>query len=326
MKKVLQQIVLVLSKTPARSLFILYYKVTFKIIKYLLEEKNLKIWPRNSFYFNIINPGISDIDFTFFSTTKKGIDDYNKKICKLGSLKSLFPIIGEVNIYQKEDLILYKACGNYFELKRDPNLFYYINRDWDNNRIKQDALVFILRALWSDYLYLREFPYNRLHKWNFIFSSINNELNVDLNVGSNDLCVIVENLCCLYPSLREDFNSLPDFLMHRQSVKYRSIYLKLYPHYWLGDYYNHPEFENYIFSLGKFSKDSQSIVYSQISWEIWGIYSQIFYLKNIQGLQGHLKNLEKILNSLHRDTLQMKEDIQTLSSLLRDMSVGHFRS
>ena len=315
MKTFFQRVAFLLAKTRLKTLLLLYYHMAFLVTKYLLENSTLKVWSRNSFYFNIINPGISDIDFTFFSMKRRNPSEYVSKLYTLKRIRCLFPVIGEANIYQRGDICLYKACGNYFELKRDPKLFRQLNRTWDKKRILEDAVTFILRALWSDYNYLRDYPQMRHHKWNFIFSSINDELKLQLKTEAEGIDDVVSNLYLLYPALKEDFSDMPPFFKDKTHKDYAQIYLKIYPHFWLGDNWHREEFENDIFSLGTLGRESKDIVHSQIAWEIWGIYSQMFSLRDFQGLRAHLNNLEKMITALGRENSCLRGDIQTLLSL-----------
>ena len=319
MKKTIQKIVFFLSRIGARTFLLLLYRTVFQITKYLLDDRFLTIWSRNSFYFNIINPGISDIDLTFFFAHNTPEEYRRRSLDRLSSLRRMLPIIGEANVYRDDEVGLYRAAGNYFELKRDPELFARLKRPWTEERIASDAIAFILRALWCDYPYLKRFPKHRRHKWNYIFRALNEELNLELKIEMPSPKIITENLLLVAPWLRQDVSVLIKLFDNRKDDRFALSYLRLYPHYWLGDYWNHAKFKEFLSSLASLSPEALGVVKSQIAWEIWGIYSQM-YLLDKTGLHYHFLNLKKVLEEICPKTDPLLNDIDTAEGMLKRLT------
>ena len=317
MKGSLQRAALLLNRAGAGAPLLWFYRLAFKTAKALLENRHLRVWPRNSFCFGIVNPGISDIDLTFFFDRDAPEGLPGQSLDRLASLRRLLPVLGEANLYRSDEIGLYREAGNYFELRRDPELFARLKRSWTNERIAGDAAVFVLRALWSDYDYLKLFPELRRHKWGYIFRALNDELNTALAPGNLSPEAVVENLVLLAPFLERDVAFLSDIFDRRKDDAFALPYLRLYPHYWLGDYHDHPKFDEYLSSLARLGPEARGVVKSQIAWEIWGIYSQMHALSSDEGLHYHFLNLRKVLECLQYGDGALLDDIATAEGMLK---------
>ena len=316
-KNIVQKIVIFLNHLGFKPLLVLPYKAIFGLTKYILDDRFLSVWPRNSFHFGIINPGISDIDLTLFFAQATPKEQRKKSLGRLASLKRIFPVLGEANVYRANEIGLFKEAGNFFELRRDPKLFSRLDRCWTKQRIASDAAVFALRALWSDYAHLKACPEQRRHKWGYIFQALNAQMGLDLSLDVS-LESICANIVLIAPCLKRDISVFANFFEDRKNETLCLAYLRLYPHYWLGDYHGHGKFKEFLSSLSHPSPEAQGIVRSQVAWEIWGIYSQIPLLPADGSLGYHFLNLRKILGYLDCRTDVLLDDIGVAEEILKN--------
>ena len=77
---------------------------------------------------------------------------------------------------------------------------------------------------------------------------------------------------------------------------------------WMMSYFDRSAFETEaLFDIENYSLRDQEIVLEQIKWEIYGLYSQVIFYENFEGLLDHLRNLSKLTSHLNHITLDKKE-------------------
>lgn len=285
------------------------YELALRVCQISLGTKGEKaeVWKRNSTILGSFVFGLSDLDLTILTSNELSFEKLGQK---LRSLKKPILFLGEANYYCKKDLSWIGKYINLFELKRDPLLMRMMDSGKKENDI--EALVFILRMLDSDFMTLKEMPHIRQKKWSQHF------LSVSANVLSPiTLQQVIDYLRKGFKSegLGEALNSWVG-LMDKNTFEpfkdsHHSFFKVLFPHkhLWFHDGKDEKAFLN---GLNEFEK---SFLLSQIDWEIWGIYTQRFWLKAENSLI-HLGRLLKVREVI-RPLEDTKEISQRLSSVFK---------
>lgn len=313
-------IVNILSHLPA-SLSMLPYHLANSIVVTMASFLQLKCWPRNSYYFKNIVPGLSDIDFTLFIPSQSPESTLQLFLTSYKYLKKFIPILGEVNIYEEAELPLIEKLINSYELKRDPLLTQsYLSSKKEDDLEK---IVYILRMIESDFKSITNRSHLRRKKWSFHFKEIG--LPAPMNF---DLRSIIRSL----DSLTQDFIStlqLETVLSKMAKGKISLIYneatsleqmkqmILLYPHRWLVYANGLNQTEHYLEQI-KLSASEEDLVLSHIRWELFGLITQRHNLSKENNLNNYL---EMIINFLDKIKGPHHEKREALIRTIKDIQL-----
>lgn len=274
------------------------YTIALHSCSTLIKSKQVSIWARNSYIFKNLVAAKSDLDLTIIV---KRIGQERVIIQKYNFLKKIFPFLGEINLYLKDEIENYISLANHYEISRDPKLKSYTKKNDRESDIEK--IVFLCKLIESDQENLKNIPRYRHKKWNHHLNSLKLKSDISL-VGLTDLLQELlkknniqfseEFVECYYKENRNDKNSCDNF--YRECPCIRS-YILLYPFRWIGSSLTCESFDHDIELLKDFSKEELKLLEGQISWEIWGLFSQ--YLHNLQRatLHTHLENIKQVMDS-----------------------------
>lgn len=253
--------------SPLNFLGILIYRLTYLMVKTFWNWRfpSIRLWVRNSFYTNDIVPGLSDIDLTILST-KDELDPF--AIESIHFLKSIFIILGEINFYSNRSLELIKDIHNSYELQRDPILMSFAQIKVTSSPI--DASIFLLRTYESDRDNLQKRSKLRIRKWAKVFKIFNIEIN-ELN--------------------RDRVDQLLNERVGEDILKNEMISS---PHRWLENNWSTLQNIEVINFYSHLDENACQIVAGQIRWEVFGILTQLPFLKNRKEMINHFENLKRI--------------------------------
>jgi hypothetical protein len=254
-----------------KSYFVISWVIT-RIVRRLYPES--LIWIRNSTHFGYCLFGLSDIDVTVVSREPKPILSFLKKA------KTIFKMIGEVNVYHPDYLEVIQRQANFFEMKRDPYLKDYLSyKETKTEHLKAQAIVFYLRMLDSDCHNLKKRSWLRRRKWAHHRKMVEEFLEY---------------------AVLEEVSTGGD-------VRFRA------PHQWLNKNYDQESLEKLSRDIIT-EKDSMIAIYiEQIAWEVCGVWTQKEALCHQQVTQ-HFINLKVLLRHL------CEQDNQRSLSLVKDIN------
>lgn len=267
--------------------------------KIQLEDPKLEIWSRNSTKLGSFVFGISDLDLTILdaSQTKVSLKD------RLKYFKKCWKFLGEANYYQREHLQdLLPSCNRY-ELLRDPLLFELSKKLMVKEVIDDEGvekLIFLLRLLQSD-LKLESFPHIRQKKWKQHWKELGfGEISF---FTRQELLKKISELTAADPRLMEGIREWDKLKGVRGfdvfHTKFSPGFKMLFPHQHLW-FHTLSESEE----LSDFSPLARKIIKRQIDWEVWGIYTQRYWLAE-DNMLAHLNRLMKVY-----ETLASQEEIE----------------
>lgn len=248
----------------------IYKAVFYSIVLYWKWRfPSTLIWARNSYQSKDLMPGLSDIDFTIVST-----DDHLPLLANevLINFKKLFMIMGEINFYTTKSLGIIKEVYNYYELQRDPLLMSFANLSKKSNSI--DAAIYLMRTYESDKDNIENRSHLRHRKWTKVFQLL--EVSID----------------------KLSKTALLDLLRDRIGKNIISNPMLYSPHTWLESHWSKLKYPEVVQSFSKLSEPECEIIFGQIRWEVFGILTQLPFLKNRSDMKYHFENLKTILSYL----------------------------
>lgn len=238
-------------------------------IKFELKDQAPEIWPRHSYLSRSFVPFVSDLDLTFWFSSKPNQRLFQNTLRIFNKTKRVFPFLGEVNFYVASEAPNLFELANLYEIRRDPYLWSRLGFD-DRKPDSNEKIVFWLRCLDSDRKGLRNIPHFRHKKWAHYAELAQIQLDPDLSFVS---------------TLKDGINTLSQFsdserqTMHQNLLAHFSrnpsdeedvptTYCRdrwtFFPHrYCLG---NTP--------LPILEERRVRIAYRQIAWEAWALWSQ----------------------------------------------------
>lgn len=241
------------------------YKKIFSLIKVLTKE-DIEVWYRNSLYFNNLSSYRSDIDLTVIGSSHQQI---LRTINRIQFLKKLIPIIGEVNSYKEDMLSKVLLFANYYELGRDPILLGKATEEIEPSFAQKK--VFLSRMTLSNEGNIKKGFFDQ-KKWKFYFSRIREET----------------------PSNFEDiFNYL-----NIRSVEDLKSSLVYNPVEHLAQALHDNKLEELLERITNLSGPEKEILIENLRWEISGVSSQIYIIRNNENIIQHFENINKILKAL----------------------------
>lgn len=278
-----------------RSVAILPYLFALIIIRLLLKAaigQNTKVWCRNSIKTGTFTFGLSDLDLTVIAGSHFNRNLFNNL---LSVSKKIFIFLGETNLYHEEDVPKILTKTNIFELKRDPVLCkHYLPPAFNQTHEENDKFVFLQRMLFTTFHALQSEPTLQQKKWRGymeIAGVDHADHFIDVLFVFSQLLNIVDGHKEIKASLHKwsklAHSGETDFYRKDLGIGFRIIA----PHLqmWEPD-----QFSTFFSNLNAKEK---MIIKRQIDWEIWGIYTQSYWLNKEQS-ETHIQNLSKIYESL----------------------------
>lgn len=224
---------------------------------------DVTIWYRNSLYFNNLSSFKSDIDLTIVSNSKESILTAIERIKKI---KKIFPIVGEVNAYHEKGLSKILSFSNYYELTRDPLLKRLVSLDLKES--EEQKIVFISRMVMANRHNLKNGFFDS-NKWEFYFSHISHQRPSCMADIFNYL----------------NIDSLEDF----------SERIIFNPIAFLSSSLHENKLEELLADVKQLSSSKREILIENLRWEISGVMSQIYNLKDTTQVIKHFENIQKVL-------------------------------
>tara|TARA_R110000868_G_scaffold313440_2_gene574430 strand:- start:6346 stop:7245 length:900 start_codon:yes stop_codon:yes gene_type:complete len=274
------------------KLFINLYKLMAMFVIHFIQWRfpATEVWVRNSLALGDLVPGLSDIDFTIYNNDKRLNLDHQLLAQVTTWLRHFIPIIGEFNYYNVETLRLVQDLANPHELDRDIVLKTKL-QTVEKKKTQSDHLVYLLRLYHSDSENLRLNPELRAKKWNRVFSAINAGVNYNGRLS-------VDSVIQSYLTPAE-----------------LSLEPVVYPHLWLA--HNWKSLDSNLRAVDEFKSGRdflKQVTLGQIRWEIFGILSQLPFLKNAKDMQYHFSHLAKIVE--HIDISESKQLRNTIDQAI----------
>lgn len=297
------------------------YSITLKLAQWCVRlfDSKFELWPRNSFIFDAIEPGFSDLDLTLYVPKESRVKSAHQFLTFANLARKIWPLVGEINLYLESDLELSLANINCFELNRDKFLVKRMNYKEKFDSV--EAAVFLFRQLEKDIKNLALNPRRRKKKWSYHFRQIQilttdlprpnfPELNENRIVESVVSAIVF--LCGLSHSvfsdeLSENLDMYFEFLLKDvDTSRLRPVILKD-PWLFVFSIHRAAYLETFPFLL---SDVQQKVLLLQIKWEIWGLKSQVFENEFAGALTKHKQSLIQKLQ--RQNSYQWSEDFESL--------------
>lgn len=236
-----------------KSVGIYLYQLEFKIVRYFLKNKySAHIHYRNSLALGYVSPPDSDIDLTIICSREL----FTKINQSVDRFRSLFPNLGEIHFYDREEDDLNKMVMNIFEKKRDP----YFDLQLDEDDLTAQKMVFLIKMIsHADFANREKF---RLKKWKSYLQL------VDENTAVNSYDEVEQLLKNIIP---QEIGSKLDKTLHQQTFN-------IFFHFsqWLTLSKQFHTLSDDSAALETLSTLEKKILQYIIFWEIWGVSGQPF--------------------------------------------------
>lgn len=282
-------------------------------IIFIRLRRSCQIWPRNSYLTKAFTPLKSDLDTTAYFLKEPNIKDLNALNACLRHVKYLFPALGETNIWDKDNAIIFTNISNPLELSRDPYLLRNLNIAPSSPSIAE-KLVYLLRLEEADLKNLVYHPETRKKKWQLHFEAC--ELNPLDQISLSAINNVVVELGLKYgiPIIQENLESYqnalleadPLHLMTRRSW-FKVEHIMMFPHRFCFL----PE-EN-LQRAAKIEK-LHALAIAQLRWEIVGIYTQINQIASHEGIALHINRMEQFLKVIDSKDQELLHALKKLKS------------
>lgn len=252
------------------------YKIAYNYIRSYFNKRGIYATARNSYISKNIVFMISDLDVSLW------IDQFDPLLAKdlkrqLRHIKSIFPWVGEFNLYITSDINKIAGMGNLYEVQRDPVLNDYIGGVLTQNPFS--AAVYLTRMFLSDITQLKTSLNTRQKKWCYHLEHVGKEAPLK-KISSLD--ELIDAIIKHFPAelqtkeTRAFFESPPahsklDFIfrLDRSTISSTEDYPKL-------------------------TEAEIKLLGANIRWECFGIYTQLLVLDDIKNTIKHLGALNQL--------------------------------
>ncbi|MCK5884763.1 MAG: hypothetical protein KAG61_13820 [Bacteriovoracaceae bacterium] len=274
---------------------VIIYYLLFKIIQFLFRNKNFTLSLRNSLATKTINFGTSDIDLNLWvrpSTNWKNFKATEKRV------KKLIPIMGEINVLDISSVAKMLKFINPYLLQKDPVLINKLNLKMGVGT-SSEKLCYLCRAYSANRQQLDKYAKESIRKWDYYFSQVGVNWQGPPSRESVKL-----SISKLMPELGFEILDLADFSSDIEinrfysAGKYRVELMVIYPQIWLGaaTLYHQVETDiKYLIGSAKYI----DLFIEGLKWEIWGIYTQRFFIEK-EGLLSHLQKIKNVFEIFSR--------------------------
>ena len=334
MKRAIQKLMILIAPVLPFLVKHAIYLLPILKLKTILFPLGISVWARNSVYFKDEVFGISDLDITMYSRDEVSL--FKKKIVYriLKIMKFFFPFMGEVIFYEAHHLKDFISYASQYELKRDPILLKRINIE--NMNIDSLEKAFILNWMLNDYHRMDESILHRRNKIDRFLNILNK--NPKTYISAEDVLMdLLKDFNLSEEHRLEWFEAIQRFLRAFKVKKipvndwlseysqYEEIIALCFPQIWMGAAIHNGSFEDILYLLHKRNADEKRIFLEQISWELWGLYSNHSQLKLNAELTLHLDHLKQCLDIVCRNeedkfALKLKEGVSKLQDLFHRKS------
>jgi hypothetical protein len=296
------------------------YAVTLRALEGYFRTTigRVEVWPRHSYVSGALVPFLSDLDVTLWLEHRPGAASVPAFRRSLKHATKLFPLLGEANIYVADEQELLRF-GNVFELERDPILLERTHSspieiaDW------AQASVFVLRQIDADYANLAHNPASRERKWRTHFELLSSRLP-----EAAEAPVTIEGLFALAARLGAPgdeaafaaeaarFIAIP----HGDRTESQPVsdwWRALFPQWFCHKGFAYPPITGRALEL----------FLAQLSWEIWGVWTQSLHNPLAPSFPNHLKRLQAVLGeatagAAHAAIAPISDALEKLASLIQN--------
>ena len=237
------------------------YRGCYLVVAFAFARRlsDVEIGYRNSLALNRIEPFLSDLDVT----TICGSQDRRAASVLFERLKRWLPVLGELNIYDRETMSSVVTQMNAFERERDPKLRSFRDRKGSALQIDAEKIVFAIRMLEADWIGLQSRPSTREKKWKGHFQDLGWARPRELDHAS-----VLEHLL-----EKADFQDSGDIITSVIDSFRSGQPLHLHPQI------SHPAVQTLLFHRVCFSSPSQdlrekdwAVIEAQKKWEAWALH------------------------------------------------------
>jgi hypothetical protein len=287
----------------------------------------IEIWSRNSLLTQSFTPGVSDLDLTVWLRHTPSRNDMACLRRVLTRARSVFPWIGEANVYVSSEIRALASLFNPLELARDPELRQRLGSASRTLPIEAEQTAFLARMLERDVEGLRLRSPTREAKWALHFEATG--ISKEALSGSGPLLNRILNTLFL----RLDDGEPGQDERRRQYLAAMTDYLDgiaLGPSkidYGLGHRpWTYALFANRLCGAEPppaLSPRLAAVAASQVAWEVCGLYSQLHEQAQDPALIPHLERLELVLQGLERHPflaaglLEIRSGLQRVAQAVR---------
>lgn len=317
MKSYLQRFIIWLG--PFIPFFIrhFFYLLPLIKVKSFVFFLGIEAWSRNSVYFKEEVFGLSDLDITLYSHKKVTSFKRNLILFYLKVLRWFFPFVGEVIIYEEDSVKDFMPLASSLELKRDPILVKKMGIQYCVNELRE---AFILNWMYNDYHRMDQSILKRRNKIDRFRLLLN--LESKSYFSSEDLLMdLLKDFIKDPEECTQWFEALQKFLRAiriekrpinnwlDENKKYEEIIALCYPQLWMGAAIHNETFYEILHRLKNHKDEHKNIFAAQISWELWGLYSNHTVTSFSGELALHLDHLKECISKvLERDDLSQAID------------------
>ena len=239
------------------------YRICYFLLSYAFSNRMTKVTVgfRNSLALSRIEPFLSDLDVTLICD----LSERQAAIRLFLRVKSLLPVIGELNIYARESLPRVASQMNHCERARDPLIQQFRSElKLQADHIQAEQTVFLARMLEADWYGLLERPQTRRQKWHGHFKDLGITVPRLIDRDSILSALLVR---AGFAISAEIVTSFVDYCQSKES-------LHLFPHV------GHPAIQTLFFHRVCFTVPHTDlrerdwlVIDAQKKWEAWALHS-----------------------------------------------------
>lgn len=271
------------------------YLLLFCIVNFFCKCLGVKVYGKNSFYTKKMVLGVSDLDLVFL------IDSFNEeKIGLIRRIHTFVPIVSEVSILDRTYLEDFVISLNRYEALRDPFLKDFLN----TKERPYEKMIFLLHMFNADFSNLIGHIHGRREKWS---GHLNEKLDTHINFnqflivfkkasGVDQVGLSFEKYCIVKKkySLSDEkryFQALSENLLLREFLIFDFSS-------WMSFAVQSGEMSLQKKFFCELDVSLLKMTLENVMWEIWGLFTQVYLLKDRQTLINHLDHIISLLNQL----------------------------
>lgn len=293
---------------PYRIGHLIYLLPLWKL-KVFLFLLGLSAWARNSVHFKEEVFGLSDIDITIYAQRRIAPWKIIVILFYLKLLRIFFPFVGEVVILEGDEIGNYISLASQIELKRDPILLKHL----DGGELGSDLrTAFILKWIFNDYHRMDQGILKRKNKIDRFRKLL--KLPGKSYFSAEDLLMdLLKDFISDEQKREQWFAVLQRFLRAYRIEKkpiniwleehrdYEEVLALCYPQVWMGAAIHAQSFYDMLYHLKGLPAEDKNIFREQISWELWGLYSNHLFVPYSSELILHLDHLKECVSVVLED-------------------------
>ncbi len=239
--------------------------------------RKILIWPRNSFAFNQIVPGLSDIDISIVSENTP-----HHAIQQWQAYKRRYPWFGEINYYPLQITHELATLGNPGELNRDPELLKYLGKT-KLPVSPQQKIAVLIRMFHHDRKALVLHPVARQPKWSYGLKLLDfDQTSIEQWMTQLNFQNCIHEIVKIAPENEREDLAYELTVFHEQMS-------------WLFPQKDAHKAEMKAL-VRQLSVWKRQLVMEQCYWEFWGVMTQTHWLPKSQ-IQPHLENIKSLMEA-----------------------------